>query len=51
MFKKGELGWEEIARILLVLIFLIIIIAIVYLFRDKLNTTLESIKNILRFGK
>jgi len=51
MFKKGELGWEEIARILLVLIFLIIIIAIVYLFRDKLNTAIESIKNILRFGK
>ncbi|MEK6907586.1 MAG: hypothetical protein AABW45_03590 [Nanoarchaeota archaeon] len=50
MFKKGEFGWEEIAKILLALIFLIIIIAIVYLFKDKINSTLESLKNIIRFG-
>ncbi|MEK6834641.1 MAG: hypothetical protein AABX61_00060 [Nanoarchaeota archaeon] len=51
MFKKGEMGWEEIAKIILVLVFLIIIIAIAYLLRDKISQTLESIKNLVRFGK
>jgi len=50
MFKKGELGWEEVAKIIIVLVFLIIIITIVYLFKDKTSSLLESIKNILRFG-
>ncbi|AJF62398.1 MAG: hypothetical protein QT11_C0001G0249 [archaeon GW2011_AR20] len=50
MFKRGELGWEEIAKIIIVLVFLIIVIAIVYLFKDKTGSLLESIKNILRFG-
>ena len=49
MFKKAEFGWEEIAKILIALVFLVIIIAIIYLFRDKINTTLESIKNLFRF--
>lgn len=51
MFKKGEMGWEEIAKIILVLVFLVIIIAIAYLLRDKISQTLESIKNLVRFGK
>lgn len=50
MFKKGELGWEEIAKILLVLVFLIMIIAISFLFRDKIYLVLENIKTTLRFG-
>ncbi len=50
MSKKGELGWEEIAKILLVLVFLIIMIAIAFLFRDKLVNLIEGIKSILRFG-
>ncbi len=50
MSKKGEIGWEEIAKILLVLVFLIILISIAFLFRDKISSTIESIKNILRFG-
>ena len=50
MSKKGEIGWEEIAKILLVLVFLIIMITIAFLFRDKLVTNIESIKNILRFS-
>jgi Tfp pilus assembly protein PilO len=50
MNKKSEFGWEEIAKILLVLLFLIILIAIAYLFKDKLSSTMESIKNLLRFS-
>jgi uncharacterized protein YoxC len=50
MFKKGDVGWEEIAKILIALVFLIILILIAYLFKDKLSSTLEYIKTILRFG-
>lgn len=50
MSKKGELGWEEIAKILIVLLFLLILIAIAFLFKDKLNVLIESIKTLFRFG-
>ncbi len=50
MNKKGEFGWEEIAKILLALVFLLIIITLIYLFKDKTSSLLESIKNLLRFG-
>jgi hypothetical protein len=50
MFKKGEIGWEEISKILIVILFLIIIIAIAILFKDKLYKLVEEIKTLVRFG-
>lgn len=50
MFKKGDMGWEEIAKILIVLVFLVILILIAYMFRDKINLLLEYIKTAIRFG-
>ena len=51
MDKKGDFGWEEISKIILVLLFLLIIIAIVFLYRDKSFTIIESIKDFIRFGR
>jgi len=50
MFKKGEMGWEEISKILIVILFLIVMIAIAFLFKDKLYTLVEDIKTLVRFG-
>ncbi|MFA4960775.1 MAG: hypothetical protein WC548_03880 [Candidatus Pacearchaeota archaeon] len=43
---------EEIIKILIVVIVLIIMIsAVIFLFKGKGGEVLDSIKNILRFGK
>ena len=51
MDKKGDLGWEEIARIILVVVFLVILILITTLYKDKLLEVIEKIKDLIRFGK
>lgn len=50
MDKKGDFGWEEIAKIILVLFFLIILILIITLYKDKAIEVINSIKDFLRFG-
>ena len=51
MDKKGDLGWEEIAKIILVLFFLIILILIITLYRDKALEVINNLKDFLRFGR
>ena len=51
MNKKGDFGWEEIAKIILVLAFLIIIILITFLYKDKALEVIEKIKEFIRFGR
>lgn len=51
MDKKGDLGWEEIAKIILVIVFLIILILIVTLYKDKSLDVIEKIKDLIRFGR
>ena len=50
MNKKGDFTFEQIGKILLALAFLIILILIAFLFKDKLVQVIENIKNIVRFG-
>ena len=51
MDKKGDFGWEEIAKIILVLVFLIILILIITLYKDKALEIIGKIKDFIRFGK
>ena len=50
MIKKAEMEFR-IVMMIFALIMLIIIITLVFLFKDKSISILDSIKNILRFGK
>ncbi|MEK6835850.1 MAG: hypothetical protein AABX55_02395 [Nanoarchaeota archaeon] len=48
--KKGDFAFEQIGKIILILAFLIILILIAFLFRDKLLVVLENLKDVVRFG-
>ncbi|MFH1209166.1 MAG: hypothetical protein V1663_00030 [archaeon] len=48
--RRGEFGWEEIARILIILVVLIILITIGFLFKDKLYELADKLRDFLRFG-
>ena len=48
--KRGELGWEQIAKIIIVLVVLIILIVIGFLFKDRLYELADQLKDFLRFG-
>ncbi len=49
MEKRG-LVWDELGKFIIGIVILIILILIIYLFRDKLNQLIETFKNIVRFG-
>ena len=48
MNKKGDFGFEYIAKILLIIIVLVILIMIAYLFKDKLLDLVDNLSGILR---
>ncbi|MCD4666394.1 hypothetical protein K8R47_01130 [archaeon] len=48
MNKKGDFGFNYIAKILLVIVVLVILILITYLFKDKLLDLVDSLTNIMR---
>ncbi len=50
VYKKGELHWDELGKILMVLVFLVIILLIIFSAKTKQFNLIESLKNILRFG-
>jgi len=50
MNKKGVWGWEEISKILLALIILIIIIGIIVYLKGRGSEFTEQIINIFRFS-
>ena len=50
MNKKAEFGWEQISKILLILIALIILIGIVFYLKGKGNELAQEIINIFRFS-
>ncbi|MBS3168795.1 hypothetical protein J4216_06720 [Candidatus Woesearchaeota archaeon] len=51
MNKKADFEFETVIKLMIGAIILIIIITLVFLFKDKSISILDSIKNILRFGK
>lgn len=46
---KGEIGFETIVRFIIFLAVLIILIAIVYVFKEKLGDLVNQIKEWVRF--
>ena len=51
MNKKGDFGFEQIAKIILALVVLIIMISITVLYKDKAIELLSRLKDILTFGR
>lgn len=49
MNREGDFGWEQIGKILIVLVALIVIIILILTFKEKLFVLLEKVNNILRF--
>ena len=49
MNKKADFGWEQISKILLILIGLIIIIAIIFYLKEKGYDLSKEIINLFRF--
>tara|TARA_Y100000034_G_scaffold136460_1_gene213060 strand:- start:2846 stop:2998 length:153 start_codon:yes stop_codon:yes gene_type:complete len=50
MHRKGEFGWEQISKILLVLVILIILIGIIIYLKGRGNELALKIINIFRFS-
>ena len=50
MNKKGEWGWEEISKIILMVIVVILLIAIIFYLKSRGFDLSEKIINLLRFG-
>ena len=50
MNKKAEFGWEQISKIILVLIVLIILIGIIFYLKDRGSDLVKDIINIFRFS-
>ena len=48
--KRAELAWDKIGKLILILIALIILIAITFLFKDRLYGVFNSLKDFVRFG-
>jgi len=49
--KKGEISWDYLGRILIILAIFLIIVLLMWLFRDKLYLVWNHIKeNILTMG-
>ena len=48
--KKADIEFDTVLKLLIGLIVLLIIVGLIFLFKDKLIAILEKIKEILRFG-
>ncbi|MBL7147740.1 MAG: hypothetical protein ISS82_02855 [Nanoarchaeota archaeon] len=49
MNKKADLAWNKIGKLILILIALIILIAITFLFKDRLYEIFNNLKDFVRF--
>ncbi len=50
MNKKGDFGWEEISKILLVLGILVVLIVLLTMFKTSSGSLLDTLKSLVRFG-
>jgi hypothetical protein len=48
--KKGNLTWDEIGKLLIFIVVLIVILVIVWIFKDKLLSLLDKFKTLLLGG-
>jgi len=49
MNKKGVWGWEEISKLLLVIIILLVLLGIIFYLKENGFELIEKINNIFRF--
>lgn len=49
--KKGDIEFDTILKLIIALVILIVIISLIYLFKSKSLSILDSVKELLRFGK
>jgi hypothetical protein len=50
MFRKGELHWDMLGKVILVLIFLMVALFLVMVFKDKGMNAISVLKDIITFG-
>ncbi len=50
MMKKGDLALDTVGKLIIGVVFLLLIILALYLFKEKMYALLESMKRVLRFG-
>jgi len=48
--KKGQLGWESIHTWILVLVFLVVILLIVFMNKERMADFMNDLKIFFRFG-
>ena len=48
MEKKGDLAWDTIGKLVIALAFLLLMLVILYLFKDKLIGITDQIKALFR---
>ena len=48
--KKGEMTWELVVKLVLGVAFLLFVLLMVYLFREKLLALASRVADLLRFG-
>ncbi|MDD5650570.1 MAG: hypothetical protein PHF86_09175 [Candidatus Nanoarchaeia archaeon] len=51
MNKKGDFPMETVGKLLVALAVLLLLLAIMWLGKEKIMSLIESLTNILRFGK
>ncbi len=50
MNKKGQLIWEDIKKWIIAILFLVVIVIIIFLNKEKALELLDKLKLLLRFG-
>ena len=48
--KKGEWHWEQIGKLLIALFFMVVLLTLIYIFREKILELLDKIKEALTYG-
>jgi len=48
--KKGAIEFESIGKLLLYLLLTIVLIGLIYFFRDNLYDKFEAVKNMVKIG-
>lgn len=50
MDKKGDVEIDELAKVLIAILVLVVIVMVIWLLRDKMLILFERFKNLLGFG-
>jgi len=48
--KKGDVTWDEVAKLIIALAVLIFLVIAIWLLKDKIIDLFDKFMNVLRFG-